>query len=124
MNDVSTAVHALAGDVRNFRSDYDQKLEAMRSQLDTLTRKASRLAVGGSLETGDRLTGEQKAAFERFLRSGDPREIKAVNIGTQADGGFALPKEIHSEILRVEKNLAVMRQLARVETARTADFHV
>jgi HK97 family phage major capsid protein len=122
---ISNAIAGLTRDVADFKTAHRAELDAMREQLDRHARKTARAFVGGgSLETGDRLTGEQKAAFERFLRSGDPREIKAVNITTQADGGFALPKEIHSEILRVEKNLAVMRQLARVETARTADFHV
>jgi HK97 family phage major capsid protein len=122
---VSEAVAALAGDVKTFRSNYDRQLEEMRSQLDNLARKAGRSAVGGTAAVDrDALNAEQKSAFERFLKTGDARELKAVNIGTAADGGYALPKEIHSEILRVEKNLSVMRQLARVEPATTADYHV
>jgi HK97 family phage major capsid protein len=124
MNQVSEAVAALAGDVREFRSNYDSRLEAIRSQLDAVSRKAGRSAVGGTTQPAPTLNAEQKASFERFLRTGDPRELKGVNIGTAGDGGYALPKEIHSEILRVEKNLSVMRRIARVETATSSDYHV
>jgi HK97 family phage major capsid protein len=122
-NSVSEAVASLAGDVKSFRSTYDRQLDEVRSQLDRLAMKNARGMLGGDA-SATRLDGEKKAAFERFLKTGDVRELKSVNITTAADGGFALPKEIHSEILRVEQNLSPMRQLARVEQATTADFNV
>jgi HK97 family phage major capsid protein len=122
---ISHAIAGLTRDVTDFKTTYEAELTAIREQLDRTARKAGRSAVGGTAAVDrDALNAEQKSAFERFLKTGDARELKAVNIGTAADGGFALPKEIHSEILRVEKNLSVMRQLARVEPATTADYHV
>ncbi len=120
------AVEALTDQVKTFKNEHRSELDAIREQVERLSTKAGRLAVGGGgIDTSqNRMSGEQKAAFERFLRTADPRELKAVNIGTNADGGFALPKQSHAEILRVEKSLSIMRQLARVETATTADFHV
>jgi HK97 family phage major capsid protein len=124
--EVKTAVEGLTQSVLALKTEHRNEISNLREMVERLSVKAGRAALGAALGVGadPRMSAEQKAGFERFLKTGDSRELKAVNLATSADGGFALPKEIHSEILRVEKSLSVMRKLARVETANTADFHV
>ena len=121
-NDISAAYRDLASGLNEFKDRYTAKLEALQSSVEKLSTKQGRLLVGG----GDARAHEspERKAFEGFLRNGDPRELKAINLAAQADGGFALPKEIHSELLVVMKQASYMRGIARVEPATTPDFHL
>jgi HK97 family phage major capsid protein len=119
--DISAAYRDLASGLNEFKSRYNAKLEALQSSVEKLSTKAGRLALGSNQSTTD--NGERKA-FESFLRSGDARELKAINLAAQADGGYALPKEILAELLKVQKQSSYMRGVARVESATTPDFHL
>lgn len=117
------AVEALTEQVKTFKSEHRSELDSIRDQITRLSTKAGRFAVGGGSDASSVESPERKA-FESFLRNGDARELKAVNLAAQADGGFALPKQIVAELVKVLKASSYMRGIARVETAATPDFHL
>lgn len=117
---ISESIQTLASDWQGFKHSNQVELAKLRADLEHLSRKAGRASLGGGCD----FSPETKAGFERFLKTGDARELKAVSIGTAADGGYALPKEIFSELLRVEKNLSLFRGVARVVQARSNDFNL
>ncbi len=62
---------------------------------------------------------EHKAAFDRYVRSGDERSLrgieeKAHSIGSGPDGGYLVPGEVETEIGRRLANLSPVRSIASV----------
>lgn len=123
-SNVAAAVRGLADGFQSFKSEQQRELARLRADLDFTTTKANRAGLSLSGGGGHETSPQTKAAFERFLKTGDAVELKAINLATPADGGFALPKEIFSELLKVEKTLSLFRQVARVVQARSADFNL
>jgi HK97 family phage major capsid protein len=58
--------------------------------------------------------------YERASR--DPVIRADVTVGTGSAGGFAMPKEIASEIERLEKRFSPVRDLVRVQQVGTGDY--
>jgi HK97 family phage major capsid protein len=50
-------------------------------------------------------------------------ELKDITVGSQAGGGYALPKEIVAEIEKLELKFSPVRRLVKVITVGTTDFH-
>jgi HK97 family phage major capsid protein len=80
---------------------------ALTRRLDDLTLKSARPALGASLgreraaQSHDAL--EHKAAFDSYMRSGESGglralEVKAMSVGSNADGGYTVPLEIEQAI--------------------------
>ena len=76
---------------------------------------------------GNKNTSEHKAAFARFIRKVDETglaelEQKAMQIGIDADGCFALLEELNTDIISSLRNEVVMRQECTVMTVGTPDW--
>ncbi|SEG20521.1 phage major capsid protein [Marinobacterium lutimaris] len=70
---------------------------------------------------------EHKAAFGTFIRKGTEdglRELeqKALSIGTDADGGYAVPEELDRTLIEVERDMSPMRQLCNQISISTSDY--
>jgi len=122
MSELKTVIEGLGESWAQFRDQYDKRLDALeRRNVD-----ARRLLVGGAIQSGNRdaALADERKALATFARSGDGRELKAFSIGTPADGGYTVPKEISNELLRVAKISTPMRQLARVYQSESSDFRI
>ena len=143
--DVTQVAEELKQQFEQFKSANDKRLEgitqekaALAGQVDTLNGKLSELDnLKTSLENelkeikrptgGNKNTSEHKTAFAKFIRKGDETglaelEQKAMQIGIDADGGFALPQELNTDILSSLRNEVVMRQECTVITVGTSDW--
>lgn len=60
-----------------------------------------------------------KQAFEKFVRKGNDTELKSLSVGTDADGGYLVPEEMSSEIVKAVYESSPLRQLASVQTIST-----
>lgn len=94
------------------------ELDSLKSDLESLMKKQNR---PGSTEQGSE---EYKSAFGAFVRKGDSSELetKDVNVGTDSDGGFAVPEELDRNILQLERDMSPMRQLCNVITVGTDEY--
>lgn len=67
-----------------------------------------------------------KAAQSDYIRKGmdglSPDQVKAINVGTAAQGGFLVGEEMESGIDRVVRRYSAMRQLARVIPIGAASY--
>ncbi|HHJ2522993.1 TPA: phage major capsid protein, partial [Escherichia coli] len=75
----------------------------------------------------NKLATEHKEAFVGFLRKGREDglrdlERKALQVGTDEDGGYAVPEELDRNILNLLKDEVVMRQEATVITVGGSDY--
>ena len=80
-------------------------IDAQARRLDEITLKAARPALGQEATHARTRAGapEHKAAFDAYIRTGEASglralEVKAMSIGSNADGGYLVPPEIEATI--------------------------
>jgi len=106
----------LAGEVNTLNGKLSE-LEALKSALEDELKVIKRPAGG----TRSREATEHKAAFMDFIRKGKEDglgelEQKALQVGVNEDGGYAVPEELDRSLLNLLKDAVVMRQEANVMT--------
>lgn len=115
------------------RSELEEKTDRINDELgrlsaavDELAKKANRPGAPGA-EGDEALNAEHKAAWLKWVRKGDDAgladiERKAMNVGTPADGGYAVPIQQDRDIMRLLTDISPMRQVCRVMTVGTEDY--
>lgn len=124
----------IAEEVKKGTADVVRKEEVDRlnDTITTLTNDLKALEAksnrpGSGKEDVRPEVAEHKAAFDTFLRKGREEglkdlELKALNVTTSADGGYAVPEEIDRSILDLVKQISPFRSLANVVTVGTSDY--
>ncbi|HFI7448497.1 TPA: phage major capsid protein [Escherichia coli] len=112
----------LAGQVETLNGKLSE-LENLKSDLEKELLELKRPAGGAQ----NKLATEHKEAFVGFLRKGREDglrdlERKALQVGTDEDGGYAVPEELDRNILNLLKDEVVMRQEATVITVGGSDY--
>ncbi|AYF90873.1 phage major capsid protein [Pseudomonas sp. DY-1] len=99
-------------------------LEAFKKNTEETLKKKNRI---GRSDADDADVEEHKKAFDGYLRKGREDglrdlEVKAINLGTGEDGGFAVPEELDRNIAQLERDLSVMRTLANVISVGSEEY--
>ena len=107
-------------DAMNDRFD---ELENIKHQLEALEAKGNRPGKTGS----DAEQNEYKEAFGKFLRKGSEDGLadlmaKATSVGTDADGGYAVPETLDTNILQLERDSVVMRSVCNQMSASNEEY--
>ncbi|HHN8389391.1 phage major capsid protein [Morganella morganii] len=145
--DVSEVANELKSSFEEFQKKNDKRIDAIESEkgrlaesVDTLNGKLSELdelkssleaelaAVkrpGGGVANKD--VAEHKGAFELFVRKGKDDglaelEQKAMQIGSDPDGGYAVPEELDRNIISALRDEVVMRQECNVVPVGTPSY--
>lgn len=100
-------------------------ISALEKQLDDIYKRIQRPGGTGD-DANEDVTGHAKA-YGKFLRKGQEdglRELeqKALNVTTDADGGYAVPEELDRNILTLMKDESPMRQVCSVVTVGGASY--
>lgn len=111
---------ALAGQVENLNNQLTE-LSNLKSVLEQEIAEIKRPARGKTVDS------EHKAAFSNFIRKGIEQGLtelqqKAMQVGVDADGGYAVPMELNTDILSALRDEVVMRQECTVLTVGTPDW--
>lgn len=129
---VVQAIESLGQEWTRFRSDHIAERKSIIERLDQLEAAGEGHRPGA---TGGSNARKQMELFARFLKEGGKSQSapsdwlaasspefqsKAMNIGTDADGGYAVPEVLETEIKRRLAELSPVRQLARVIEVTTA----
>jgi HK97 family phage major capsid protein len=147
MNELKTVLEAQAKAWEDFKQVNDQRLKAVEEKaavghlegqlakinatIEALAEQQkaveSKMARGAAVEA--KAVTEHKAAFIDYVRKGvnegSLREFErknTVNIGTAADGGYALPEEIAMEIQARVQEISPVRSVATVVTCSSNDY--
>ncbi|MBV9076082.1 MAG: phage major capsid protein [Methylobacteriaceae bacterium] len=103
----------------------DRALDEAKGRLDRLQLDRARPMLGAD-EAGRREAGrsEHKAAFDLYVRAGEAAglkalEAKALSAGSGPDGGYLVPTELETEVLRRLARISPIRGLASVRTIST-----
>jgi len=95
-------------------------LDENRRIVDELSLKASRPHLGGERPgPGGPAAREHKAAFEAYVRKGETTglgalESKALSVGSDPDGGYLVPEETETSIMRLLSEVSPIRRIAGV----------
>ena len=147
LKDVEQVAQELQQKFDDFKAKNDKRVEAIEhekgklaEQVETLNGKLSELAhlktdleqellelkrPNGGVQS--KAVAEHKAAFVNFMRKGREEglrelERKALQVGTNEDGGYAIPEELDRNILTLLKDEVVMRQEATVITIGGSEY--
>ncbi|MEL9591449.1 phage major capsid protein [Escherichia coli] len=112
----------LAGEVETLNGKLSE-LDELKSALEEELKQVKR-PTGGSQSKAAR---EHKTAFIGFMRKGKDdglRELerKALQVGVDEDGGYAVPEELDRTILNLLKDEVVMRQEATTITVGGSNY--
>ncbi|HGY1164116.1 TPA: phage major capsid protein [Citrobacter freundii] len=112
----------LAGEVETLNGKLSE-LDELKSTLEEELKQVKRPAGGPQ----SKAASEHKTAFIGFMRKGKDdglRELerKALQVGVDEDGGYAVPEELDRTILNLLKDEVVMRQEATTITVGGANY--
>jgi HK97 family phage major capsid protein len=129
IREINDAIDKIGGAFVEFKNASDAKVAELLERIEEMEAKAGNPRSNGG---GARIDNEHKAAFDAWVRSPlDERrkaalidvQMKAMSVGSNADGGFAVPKEIFGQIEKLERKISPMRNLVKVLKASTSDFN-
>jgi len=97
----------------------EEKVDRLNRELDLMTTRAGRPALGGASRREEIASIEHKAAFENYARTGQADAIrlvesKALNGAVAPDGGYLLPPGAEAAILARMAALSPIRSIATV----------
>lgn len=103
----------------------NEEITRLNKEIADLAKKAARPEAPGSAE--DAAHNEHKAAFSQFMRKGNDSglaelQVKAVQVGVDSDGGYAVPQELDRNILQLLRDESPMRQVCNVMTIGGVDY--
>ncbi|WP_206211015.1 phage major capsid protein [Vogesella urethralis] len=113
---------APTGDIEVKLANVDKaltELTELKSSVDELARKSARQGLGGNGISAEE--AEHKQAFGKFVRKGvddglGDLQAKALQIGVDGDGGYAVPKELDTNIIQLLRKGNPMRDVCNVIT--------
>ncbi|UQS91714.1 phage major capsid protein [Pseudomonas chlororaphis subsp. piscium] len=144
--DIEDVAEALGRKFDEFKSTNDKRIDGLEAekgklsgQVDTLNEKLSELdELKSALEkellalkrpdgTGTKAASEHKTAFMQFVRKGvdtglSELQAKALQIGVEADGGYAVPEELDRNIIELLRDESPMRQVCNQITIGTSNY--
>lgn len=144
--DIDDVAEALGKKFDEFKKTNDKRIEGLEEekgklsgQVDTLNEKLGELdELKTALEkelsglkrpdgTGTKAASEHKTAFMQFVRKGvdtglGELQAKALQIGSDADGGYAVPEELDRSIIELLKDSSPMRQVCNQITVGSPDY--
>ncbi len=103
----AAALEALRGEVAE-----------VKGRLDKVSRSAVRPLMGSDIDRAPELKG----FVDGYLRYGRESELKSLSIGSNADGGFAVPRDIDTTISSRMVKISPIRSIANVVQTSTSGF--
>ncbi len=98
-----------------------EELEKRMSELETkkaeLEKKIYRPNTANEVEVDN-----ERKDFRAWIKTGIVPEKKAINTGTDSQGGYLVPKELAKQIYDILQEKSVMRGLANVVTTSTPEY--
>lgn len=146
IQDVKQVADELGAKFDEFKLKNDKRIDALEAekgklveQVDGLNEKLGELdEMKSALEkelaglkrpdgSGTKAASEHKTAFMQFVRKGvdtglGELQAKALQIGVDADGGYAVPEELDRTIIELLRDESPMRQVCGQITVGTPDY--
>ncbi len=124
-HDIQSALTEFKGAVTGRMGQTEAQIAELRKQLDAVEAKAGRPSLGSPDVSAEQVAHKQ--AFDKYLRKGEDSGLsdiqrKAMNTGSDPDGGYLVLPEMDKTIDRVAATVSTMHRLADVVTIGTARY--
>ncbi|MEQ8207302.1 MAG: phage major capsid protein, partial [Woeseia sp.] len=135
MSEVLKAVHSINDSIEDFKQRSDKTIESLQERIESLEAHKDRPSLAGK-NGYSRDESEHKDVFLEWVR--DPHNgaakrrmddaqqeminKKAVTIGSDASGGYALPAIIASQVEQRVTTLNPFRRVCRVQRVGSSDY--
>lgn len=114
--DIAARQDAQDAEMTSLRGDVDE----VKGRLEKVSRAAARPMLGNPVfDTG---SVQLKGFVDGYLRHGRENELKSLSGAVQADGGYAVPREIDALIAKRLMEISPIRAVANVVRTGTAGF--
>lgn len=120
-DDVQDAIAELAATVEKGLKSRDDQLKELRDQLDAIELKSKRPGNNGGEHKGGPGIEAERKAVAAFARTGDETELKAMQTGSDPDGGYTVTPALSAQMLKRIYDQSPLRRLARVVTIGAGD---
>jgi len=102
------------------------ELSRLEDMLKDIEKESNRKNLNNNDQEDQAITDHAKA-FKKFIVKGvdlglKDLEMKALNVTTDADGGFAVPEQLDRNILQIMKDESPMRQVCTVQPIGGVDY--
>jgi HK97 family phage major capsid protein len=113
--------HATA-ETREMVDRLNARVTEVLAQVDEVQKQAQRLKPADGAEA-DPKKAEHRKAFQGYLRKGDVTSLKAaISVGSDPDGGYAVPETLDLMIERYERDNTPMRTVCNVQTLSNENY--
>lgn len=99
-------------------ADIGARFKKLDGRMDEIEKRMNRPQLGGGSAAP---TDEQRAAFMGWLRNGDDRQLKAMSVGSDPDGGYTVVPQLADSIFTVMRVIDPLRDYARVVQITKSD---
>ena len=116
--DIAGIVEEFGRSFDEFKARYDERFDEVERALVKQNRPG-----GGNKANGDNPV--QKQAFASFVRKGDTEGMldqKAMSVGSDPDGGYAVPDVIDRDIEKLESESSAIMRLGRIVEAQGPQY--
>lgn len=125
-----TAVETKFAELHTKTASADERAGAAFNAVQELTEEVISLkmmGVGGGAATAKPEETAHRKAFSAFVRTGREEdladlEVKALNVTTSADGGFAVPEQIDRNIQNLLRDTGSLRSVANIVSIGGGDY--
>lgn len=108
--EIVKSLNTFGEQLAELKKSHSTEIAALKNEIDTMQKRAAR-PLGPS--TDDVNAAEHKVAFMRWAKTGDVTLLqKTMSIGSDPDGGFAVPDELDRAIQKVALRNSPVRALA------------
>lgn len=134
--EVKAAVDRLTTDIEEFKAAHgaaepaaglERKLDQLARRVDQMHLAQNRPDVAAGMPRSAEALEHKAAFFDRYIRKGletgiGDLEAKALTIGADAEGGYAVPEELDRMIERLLKDASPIRRIANVVEIGSANY--
>lgn len=126
LHEIKTAIDGYQATVNNGLARVQADVKKLDDELLQVHKKLNRPGAGAD----DDERSEHAEAFKSWLKSGAREDElgdlqrKALNIGSDPDGGYAVPTEVDRSIEKLLKDISPIRRVARVAQVGSANYKV
>ncbi len=125
--EIKEVAEQLSHKFTEFKSQHEARYKMIEDEITEISKSVKRPGVAGIQGKSDSDIRHQKAALKEFIKTGDESKLldlqsKAMSVGSDPDGGYAVPEYLDREVEALEKNASAIVRLARTVTTPGSQY--
>ena len=123
VKEIQQVAEQLGAKFTEFKSQHEERYQLIEKELEEIAKVSKRPGASGAKATD--IKG--KSALRSYITKGDESgllelQTKAMSVGSDADGGYAVPEYLDREVEKLEGDVSALVRLARTVDAQGPVF--